>query len=117
MKRIDFRPPPAIIAAARRGLDLYSRGFGGSGLRPETIAWARKVAKGQPIDAAKAVKGRAWHRRHAVDFRPGWQGRSKKIDGREVWSERPTPGYVANLLWFGSAGRVWFERVCRDMGR
>lgn len=99
---IDFRPPVAVRKAARRGLELHRQGFGGKGLRPETIAWARRVAAGQPIDAAKAVKGRAWHARHAVDERPGWD-------------ELKTPGYVANQLWFGEPGREWFEKLVRQI--
>jgi hypothetical protein len=102
--RSAMTPPAAVREAARRGLALYAAGYGGKGLRPETVAWARRVARGGTVTPDKAVKGRAWHARHAVDRRPGW-------------SDPPTPGYVANLLWFGAPGKAWFERVARAAGR
>lgn len=64
----------------------------------ETITWARKIARGERITPEKARKGRAWHARHVVDRRPGW-------------SNPPTPGYVAHLLWFGEPGRRWMTAV------
>lgn len=91
-------PPAAVQAATKKGLKLYAEGYGGKGLVPETLRWARKIARGEPIDIAKAVKGRAWHARHAVDERSGW-------------SDPPTPGYVANLLWFGMPGKRWMTKV------
>jgi len=99
---INFYPPTDVVLAARRGLELYKQGYGGKGLVPETLRWARKIARGEPLDAAKAVKGRAWHARHYVDRRPGW-------------ANPPTPGYVAYLLWFGEQGRRWFEKLVKKM--
>lgn len=102
-KPTTYIPPFAVQHAAQRGLALYEAGYGGKGLRPETIAWARRVAAGKAVTLDKAVKGRAWHARHAVDRRPGW-------------TSPPTPGYVAYLLWFGAPGRTWFQKVARDTG-
>lgn len=93
-------PPEAVRAAFRAGLALFARGRGGRGLRPETVEWARRIAAGEPPDAAKIAAGAAWHARHAVDRRPGWD-----TPGRE------TPGYVAFLLWGGAPGREWFNRL------
>lgn len=102
MHDINFTPPHGVVAAARRGLQLHAQGHGGPGLMPETIRWAREVADGKPITPEKAIKGNAWHARHAVDRRPGWHS-------------PPTPGYVAYLLWFGDAGRAWFAKLVRQI--
>jgi hypothetical protein len=95
-------PPRAVREAARRGLELYAAGYGGKGLMPETIRWARRIARGESLTPEKAINGRAWHARHYVDRRPGWQN-------------PPTPGYVAYLLWFGEPGRKWFNKIVRGL--
>ena len=91
-------PPQGVRQALRRGLELHEAGASGEGLQPETVAWARRMASGEPASRDKIIKMRAWHARHAVDKRPGW-------------ADPPTPGYVAFLLWGGEPGRVWSEKV------
>lgn len=101
---LDFTPPQGVRDAFARGVELFEAGHGGDGLRPATIAWARRLAAGEDASPAKLVKMRAWHARHAVDRRPGW-------------ANPPTPGYVAYMLWGGEPGRVWAETMVDRMER
>lgn len=101
---LDFTPPQGVRDAFARGVELFEAGHGGDGLRPATIAWARRLAAGEDASPAKLVKMRAWHARHAVDRRPGW-------------ANPPTPGYVAYMLWGGEPGRVWSETMVDRMER
>ena len=101
---IDFSPPEAVKSKLRKGLKLYEDGRGGKGLVSATISWARKLAAGENISPEKARKMSAWHARHAVDKRPGWDKAGEE-----------TPGYVANLLWGGEPGRKWADRLVEAM--
>lgn len=101
---IDFSPPEAVKSKLRKGLKLYEDGRGGKGLVAATISWARKLAGGENISPEKARKMSAWHARHAVDKRPGWDKAGEE-----------TPGYVANLLWGGEPGRKWADRLVEAM--
>jgi HK97 family phage prohead protease len=93
-----LKPPQGVREALRRGLELHEAGASGDGLQPETVSWARRMSSGEPASRDKIIKMRAWHARHAVDKRPGWDS-------------PPTPGYVAFLLWGGEPGRVWSNKV------
>lgn len=101
---IDFSPPEGVKAKLRKGLKLYEDGRGGKGLVSATISWARKLVAGENISPEKARKMSAWHARHAVDKRPGWDKAGEE-----------TPGYVANLLWGGEPGRAWADRLVKAM--
>ena len=97
-------PPQGVREALRRGLELHEAGASGDGLQPETVAWARRMARGEQASREKIIKMRAWHARHAVDKRP-------------EWDNPPTPGYVAFLLWGGEPGRVWSNKVAEMIDR
>lgn len=101
---IDFTPSESVKSKFKKGLKLYEDGKGGNGLVPATITWARKLAAGESITPEKARKMSAWHARHAVDKRPGWDKAGEE-----------TPGYVANLLWGGEPGREWADRLVMAM--
>lgn len=103
-KAVNLTPPQGVRSALRRGLKLHEEGHSGDGLVPETVAWARRMANGEAASEDKIRKMRAWHARHAVDRRPGWEN-------------PPTPGYVAFLLWGGAAGRSWAERKVAELDR
>lgn len=91
---IDLRPPAAVRRACADGLAMYRAGYGGKGLRPETIEWAKRIARGEPVSEEKIRKMGPWFARHAIDIKPD----SKR---------RKTPGWVAWQLWGGYAGRRW----------
>lgn len=104
---INFTPPKACRAEAKRGLAWHAEGLSGDGLVPATVRWARKLAAGQDITPDKARKMRAWLARHEVDkkaegFRPGEKG-------------YPTPGRVAWALWCGDPGVAWSNKLVRQM--
>jgi hypothetical protein len=101
---IDFTPSEAVKSKLKKGLKLYEDGKGGKGLVPATISWARKLVAGESITPEKARKMSAWHARHSVDKRPGWDKAGEE-----------TPGYVANLLWGGEPGREWADRLVKAM--
>ena len=95
---ISLKPTAGMASACRRGLKLYEEGRGGDGLVPETISWAKKIAAGESLTKEKVVKMAAWHARHKVDKRPGWDKAGEE-----------SPGFVANLLWAGAAGARWSQ--------
>lgn len=103
---VNLKPTAGMAAACRRGLKLYEEGRGGDGLVPATISWARKIAARENLTEEKVVKMRAWHARHKVDKKPGWDK-----PGEE------TPGFVAYLLWAGAPGQRWSEAKVAQMER
>lgn len=103
---IDLRPTAAMAAAARRGLKLHEDGRSGDGLKPETVARAKRIAARETLTPSHVREMRAWFRRHKVDRRPGWDK-----PGDE------TPGYTAWLLWAGSPGWRWAEAKVAQMER
>ena len=102
---VSLKPTAGMAAACRRGLKLYEDGRGGDGLVPATISWAKKIASRENLTKEKVVKMRAWHARHAVDKKAGWDKAGEE-----------TPGFVAYLLWAGEPGRRWSESKVAQMG-
>ena len=104
-------PPVAVQRAFARGLELHARGLGGDGLRPETVTWARRLAKGEAITPAKARKMAAWFARHGVSPR---EVSARLRQAREI--ERGThrgraPALVAWLLWGGDPAVAWSREL------
>lgn len=88
-------PPAPVVANLRRGLDLEQRGYGGPGLRRETVRAARRMVAGGAVTPAHARVMRAWLVRH---------------DGNEPerarrMSDPTSPAAVAWLLWGGTPHR------------
>lgn len=106
-----LRAPAAVRSAFARGLALYDRGKGGTGLRPETVAWARKLARGENVSREKARTMRAWFQRHGA---PPVNARAR---------QRPdSPASVAWLLWGGTPSvrytrRGWHDPVAAWLSR
>jgi len=101
---VSLKPTAGMAAACRRGLKLYEDGRGGDGLVPATISWARRIASRENLTKEKVVKMRAWHARHKVDKKAGWDKAGDE-----------TPGFVAFLLWAGAAGQRWSESKVAQM--
>jgi len=100
---IDMSPPKGVREELKRGLEWHEAGKSGKGLVPATVAWARRLASGQPISPAKAVKMHAWLARHEVD---------KKGQGYKPGEEGfPSPGRVAWALWGGDAAVAWSNKL------
>lgn len=103
---VDLRPTAGMAAAARRGLKLHEDGRSGDGLKPETVARAKRIAAREPLTERHVREMRAWFRRHKVDRRPGWDAA-----GRE------SPGFAAWMLWGGAPAWRWSEAKVREMDR
>lgn len=100
---INWTPPAGVRAACRAGLELKKQGHGGAGLRPATVAWARKLAAGKPITPEKARKMNAWFARHS------------KGSSATTLSDKTSPAWVAWQLWGGHAGKAWSAKLVRQM--
>lgn len=103
---VDLTPPDGVRSALRRGLRLHEQGRSGDGLKPETVAWARRMAGGEAASEAKVREMSAWHKRHKASKSPGWDAAGKE-----------KPGFVAFLLWGGEPGESWADRKVAEMDR
>jgi hypothetical protein len=106
----DGNPPEMptwMREAAQQGLDWVAQGHGGDGLRPQTIAEAKRLAAGE-MWLDKAVRMRAWLQRHAVDL-----DATGAMPGEDGF---PSPGVVASALWGAGTKRrsamaiAWLDR-------
>jgi HK97 family phage portal protein len=86
-------PPEYVRSNARRGLDWYDQGRGGSGLVERTIREARDMAGGY-VSEDKVVRMSAWFARHRVDL----DSPANSDPNADGW---PGPGAVAWALWGG----------------
>lgn len=106
---VNLKPSGAVVSALRRGLALHEEGKSGDGLKPETVAWARRMVEGESPTPQKVIEAAAWFARHESDKKPGWDK-----------SGEETPGFVAWLLWGDNGngqGRAWWERKREELER
>ncbi len=103
---VNLRPTAGMAAAARRGLKLHENGRSGDGLKPETVARAKKIAAREALSPSHVREMRAWFRRHKVDRRPGWDK-----------SGDESPGFTAWMLWGGAPAWRWSEAKVLEMER
>ncbi len=96
---VTHAPPRAVVAAFAEGLELLARGYGGRGLRVETVRDAVAIRDGARVSTAKLRRMVAWHARHGASV--------QEVAARR----RNTPAHVAWLLWGGSAGERWARRL------
>jgi HK97 family phage prohead protease len=102
---VSLVPSAAMAAAARKGLKLHEAGRSGDGLKPETVARAKRIAAREQLTPEHVREMRAWFRRHKVDKRAGWDK-----PGDE------SAGYTAWQLWGGNPGWRWAETKVSQMG-
>jgi hypothetical protein len=95
----DLTAPQAVREELKRGLAWHKEGHSGDGLKPETVAWATRLASGQPITRDKAVKMSAWLARHEAD--KAGEGFDRGEDGY------PSPGRVSLALRGGDPAIGW----------
>lgn len=92
-------PPPAVAAAARRGLELRAKQPASNRAgTPVGIRRAAQLANREPVSLATLKRMVSFFARHEVD---------KKGEGWGVDSK----GYQAWLLWGGNPGRAWAKRM------
>lgn len=109
MSEQTYKPTAAMVAAAKRGLELR-REHGRGGLTTQQagqqgigsgVARATAIAAGKslPLETVKRMK--AYFDRHQGD---------KSAEG---WGStaNPSNGYIAWLLWGGDAGRSWASGI------
>lgn len=114
-KQDGHKPPRAVQAAARRGLELrreHGRGgfstsqastFGvGSGVQRAT-----NLANGNNVSLATVRRMKAFFDRHESNNRPS----RRESDGG------PTAGTIAWLLWGGDPGRRWANSIVEQADR
>ena len=112
--KIDLRPPKAVRAAAKKGLELRKK-FKRGGLSSRVagklgigsgIVRASNLARGMNMSPRTIQRMSNYFSRHKHDKRPGWNNPKK-----------PSNGYIAWLLWGGDAGRRWAREVLGKMKR
>jgi len=103
----DLTPPPAVAAAAKRGLELRTK-FNRGGTEVG-VARAEGLAARHPISADDVGHIASYFARHAVD---------KDAKAHEWGDESdPSAGYVAWLLWGGDAGQKWVDGLKAKLDR
>jgi lambda family phage portal protein len=102
---INFRPPQAVRAEARRGLAWRrEHGRGGTAVG---VARARDLSNGKAISPSTIGRMVSYFARHEVDKQgKGWS------PGQDDY---PSNGRIAWALWGGDAGRAWSNKVKRQM--
>lgn len=97
--------PAYVIAALKKGVELHKDGFSGDGLKPATVRSASDAIKSGEWSDDKIIRAAAWLARHDDD---------RDLTGGRDWSDPPTPGYTAWLLWGDSGdgrGRAWIQSM------
>lgn len=96
---IDFSPPQGVRDACLRGVALHEGGVTGDGIEPETVEWARKLARGTAITPSKA-------RKMARFF-----GRNQRFAAEP----KDSAAWASWQLWGGHAGDAWSEKLVTQM--
>ncbi len=95
----SLKPPAAVAAAAKKGLELRAK-FGRGGTEVG-VRRAEGLAARHEVTAGDIAKISSYFARHAVD---------KEAKSHEWGDESdPSAGYIAWLLWGGDAGREWAD--------
>ena len=101
---MTYTPPPAVAAAARRGLELRAKQPPSNRCcTPVGLRRASQLANRQPVSVDTLKRMRAYFQRHAVDGRsPRWGTDSK--------------GWQAWLAWGGDPARQWCNEILSKLG-
>jgi len=98
-----------LVTNMNDGLNWYAQGKAGSGLKPKTVAEAKRIVQSKKISREKAKRMAAWFARHEPDM--------SAPAAKRGHPEYPSPGVVAAALWGGGSktdnarARAWAERV------
>ena len=101
----SFSPPSSVRSAARRGLELRKK-HGKGGLTTQEagkqgigsgVARATSLANGEAVSYETIKRMAAFFSRHAKNFAGG----------------EDDAGFISGLLWGGSAGKAWANRIIR----
>jgi starvation-inducible DNA-binding protein len=108
-----------LVTNMNDGLNWYAQGKAGSGLKPKTVAEAKRIVQSKKISREKAKRMAAWFARHEPDM--------SAPAAKRGHPDYPSPGVVAAALWGGGSktdnarARAWAERVAsgstkKDLG-
>lgn len=99
MTKPDMRPPAAVAAAAKKGLELRQKfGRGGTDVG---IKRAEQLSGRHAVSEEDVTHIASYFARHEVD---------KDAKAHEWGDESdPSAGYIAWLLWGGDAGKKWAD--------
>lgn len=105
----SYRPPQAVRSNAKRGLELREKwkrgGLDNTQASSEGVGSgvqrASDLSNGESISYDTIVRMRSFFSRHANNYKPD----KKEDDGG------PTAGTIAWLLWGGSAGKQWADKI------
>lgn len=111
MKAADMIAPAIVRRQFLRGLNLYANGLAGEGLRAETVAWARRLSRGEPITLEKARTMRAWFARHGASRLEVAARHRQQAQLEQGVPPRRAPALTAWLLWGGDEGRAWAQDI------
>lgn len=100
-----MKPPAAVAAAAKKGLELrrkFNRGGTEIG-----VSRAQQLSARHAVSEADVTAIASYFARHAVD---------KQAKSHE-WGDEddPSAGYVAWLLWGGDAGEKWVHGLKKKL--
>jgi hypothetical protein len=118
LKKTSFEVPASVRKAAAKGLELRKE-FGRGGLSIQEaaeqgiwsgVATARELIKGR-IGLRLLKRMKAYHARHAID------AKAKGNESRGFWGNdsNPSAGYIADLIWGGSAGEKWVNGILKNI--
>lgn len=101
--KINLVPPLAVAKEATKGLALRDK-FGRGGTEVG-IARARDLKNRRTLTPETIMRMVSYFARHEVDKR-----------GKDFYNQdRPSNGYIAWQLWGGDVGRVWAEKVKKQL--
>ncbi len=101
---MSLTAPASVRASLRKGLALVTQGHAGRGLRGETVRWAERLERGEPITLKKARLMRAWFARHGAA--PAESARRMR--------DPVSPAAVAWRLWGGNPTVAYRRTGWRD---
>lgn len=106
-----FEVPPSVRKAAKKGLELR-RKFGRGGM---SVKEASEQGINSGVTTAKALaSGKVSF--DIIKRMHGYLSRTASQAKAEGWGddEKPSNGYIANLLWGASAGKRWVSSILSD---
>lgn len=106
----DFKPTLRMASAARRGLRLREK-FNRGGTQVG-VHRAQQLSQRHLLDAKDVKSMHSFFARHEVDKDGTGPGKAHRWN-----SDRdPSAGFIAWLLWGGTAGKVWAAQKIRALG-
>lgn len=102
---MDYKPPSAVRAEARRALKWIAEGKAGSGFTDTGRKRASDLARGAAVSRETIGRIANYLARHSVDKKgKGWS------PGEPGY---PSPGRVAWAAWGGDPAKSWVARVMK----